>query len=129
MGRVLLAFLLSGLLAFPSWGQTDKEIKDWYGGYNTMFFRGKLPKDVIIQHSIDPDYLARTHKIGDKFVITFSDSFKLGEILDELILLHEMCHIETWDEVVINGHGPKWRICMLKLKAQGAFDNLIIEAY
>ena len=129
MGRILIVFILSGLLAFPTFSQTDKEIKDWYGEYNTMFFRGKLPKNIIIQRSTDPDFLARTTKIGDKFVITFSDSYKLGEILTELILLHEMCHVETWDEAVIGRHGPKWRVCMLKLKMQGAFDELIIEAY
>lgn len=131
MGRVLLAFLLSGLLAFPAWGQTDKEIKSWYNDYNTGYFQGKLPQDVIIQHTTTTEYYARTFKTGGKFVISFSDSYVLGELLTELILQHEMCHIEAWDELVRTGieHGPKWRVCMYKLKAQGASDSLIIEAY
>jgi len=130
VGRVLLALFISGLLAFPAWSQTNKEIKDWYNDFNTGYFQGKLPQDVIISHITTKKYLAATYKIGDKFVISFSDSYVLGEILTELILQHEMCHIESWDETVKGiEHGPKWKVCMYKLKAQGAFDNLTIEAY
>jgi hypothetical protein len=131
MGRVLLAFLLSGLLAFPAWGQTDKELKDWYNDFNASYFGGKLPKDTVIGRFTNKGYLAVTYKGKDGvFVIGFSDSYNLGDIHNELVLLHEMCHIESWHEIAKGtDHGRQWRVCMYKLKAQGAFDNLMIEAY
>lgn len=130
MKRILLAILLSVLLAFPAKSQSSKELKDWYNSFNTSFFDSKLPRNVFINRRVSNDNLAITHNVGDTFVITFSTSFQLGDIYSQAVLLHEMCHVATWDEVRKGQeHGPQWRVCMFKLKYAGAFDYLLIEAY
>jgi len=124
-----IAVGLLGLCCLSLQAEDPKELKHQYDGYNTAYFHGKLPKDTLISKRTDPSSYAYTTNKNGVFIITFSKSYNLGQRYDELTLLHEMCHIQEWDEAVkMQLHGPKWRVCMYKLKMAGAFDELIIEA-
>ena len=127
--KKLIILAAMGLWTLNLQAQQEKELRAWYNDYNTAYFQGKLPLDTVIDKGVRKGRYAETYKVGPKFHITFSTPYMQGQRYISLTLLHEMCHIQEWDEA-FNGkeHGPKWKGCMYKLKLAGAFDELLIEA-
>lgn len=106
---------------------TVKEIENQYRIFNEQYFDNKLPKDVVIDYSESVD-MASTMKMRDgRFHIAFNDKFVAAPRIMNIVLIHEQCHVKTWEEIL--KHGPLWRTCMLTLDATGAFRNELIDNY
>jgi predicted SprT family Zn-dependent metalloprotease len=72
--------------------------------------------------------MASTIKMANgQFHIAFNEQYLRGERYAHMTLLHEQCHVATYDE--IQDHGPKWQACMLRLDRMGAFRKEIIDGY
>lgn len=99
----------------------------WYDEYNETYFATRLPHDVVIDYSETGPFMATTMKMSDgRFHIAFNEKYVASPRVAHIILLHEMCHVKTWEE---NGHGRLWRSCMLSLDASGAFRAELIDGY
>jgi predicted SprT family Zn-dependent metalloprotease len=128
------------LSVFASYANSAKRdrLYDKYEEYNQQYFGNKLPKDIIIDHN-EPEMMASTMYLGGnagRFLISFNDKYTAAERVADTTLLHEMCHVKTWDEQPTSGtfdqssrHGPRWRSCMLQLDMQGAFRYELIDGY
>jgi hypothetical protein len=101
---------------------TLTQIKDDYLSYNSMWFDGKLPKDVTISRIYGNSFQAYTTKENGHFVIRFNPKFNIAKSQADMNILHEQCHLKTWVE--FSEHGPMWVGCMRDLAARGAFDSL-----
>jgi hypothetical protein len=108
-----------------------------YPSFNEGYFHNKLLKNPKID-MLEEMYMASTmcHEDGG-CVIHFNPKYVLAPRTAQLVMLHEMCHIETWstDVVTFGGkteqadHGKVWRSCMLRLDMEGAFREIIIDNY
>lgn len=96
----------------------------WYGAFNETYFNNRLPDDTEFSFDGTQD-MARTTKLSDgRFKIQFNLYYlRAGQYL-RLTELHEMCHIDTWDEKP--DHGKRWGACMQRLNSMGAFKDLLI---
>lgn len=109
----------------------------WYSSYNDVYFGDKLARDPVISHEkIAADEYAHTvYSVAEqRYHIVFNTKYPLGPRFEHLILQHEMCHIETYDENVdepeaVKDHGPLWRACQLRLELNGAWRNELIDGY
>jgi hypothetical protein len=103
-------------------------LKAWYDSYNTEYFDDTLPKDIVIERVKLPDrVLARTVETHGQFHIQFNKTNNMGADYEHLTLLHESCHIKTWDESAM--HGKDWAACMYMLQGKKAFTDLLVEGY
>ena len=110
-----------------------------YTAYNEQYFGDKLPKvdDVAISLDLHDDgFVATTDKglDGEHFRIRFNMKYAAAEKFAQATLLHEMCHMKTWDKDrdfmgAWEEHGKLWRSCMLTLDSEGAFRDLEIDNY
>lgn len=103
-----------------------------YGEFNDQYFQGRLPKDTVVDWSESADNIASTYKMGDgRFHITFNPKYALAHRVYATTMLHEQCHIKTYDErdFETGWHGKRWRSCMLQLDMQGAFRRELIDFY
>lgn len=119
----LLLFLLPlTLLAKP----TAIDLNTLYADYNKVYFSGKLPQQTISEFGVlDESLLGKVSKEdGGRFRITLNLELREIPKLAHMTLLHEQCHIATWDEQPMNMHGKRWFSCMHHLVAQGAFEEL-----
>jgi hypothetical protein len=103
-------------------------LKIWYDEYNQQYFENKLPKDVVIDYSGAGGYMAITTMLSDgRFHIALNEKYTAAPRVAHLTLLHEQCHVATYDE--IEEHGKRWRTCMLEIDAEGAFRANLIDGY
>lgn len=138
MKKLLAIFVCCMALAPYANSAKRDRLYDRYEEYNQQYFGNKLPKEIIIDHN-ESKMMASTMYIGgevQRFQISFNDKYTAANRVSDEILLHEMCHVKTWDEQPTNGtldqsarHGQRWRSCMLQLDLQGAFRNIIIDGY
>lgn len=134
LSLIVLLVMFSPLIV--SWASPKDRLYEIYSEYNSLYFGSKLPKEVVIDHS-EAVQMATTMKMPDGyFHIAFNDKYTAAEVVQNLVLLHEMCHVKTWGEQPTDGtfdqsrrHGPLWRSCMLELNVQGVFRREIIEGY
>jgi hypothetical protein len=124
-----LAMILIGLaavLAFSASPTQLEDLKPWYNGYNETWFSNSLPHDTVVRWGLpDNGNIAETVKLpSGQFVISFSEKHASTSVISHLILLHEQCHIKTWDE--FDRHGKQWKACMNSLYDRGAFKNGLI---
>ena len=105
---------------------------------NESYFDNKLPKDVKIDMlETEPNYMASTtcEDDGTGCTIHFNYKYVISPRHAELVMLHEGCHIATYNEHVWGAdgqevmHGPRWRTCMLKVDIQGANRYILIDGY
>jgi len=98
-------------------------VKKYYDKYNTLYFEGKLPKNLPIAErslknavaQVEATVLASTYdrKFSNKIEpdkidikqLTISSSFLLSEEQLQGILLHEMVHIKLFTEGIFQTHG------------------------
>jgi hypothetical protein len=131
----LLWFVLGAIVMFSlydyRYGTPDCQgLRAWYDHYNELYFDGNLPKDIIIEYaSLPPGEMALTDKVGGKFRIRFSRRYNQAAQVAHFSMLHEMCHVEKFDEPDMEGfprfHGPFWRMCMERLEIKGAYRSII----
>lgn len=106
---------------------------------NEGYFHNHLTRvPVINTYEDDPAIMASTmcNEIG-VCTIRFNLKYITSQRVAELIMLHEMCHVKTWNQenLMFGGkmtqvfHGRMWRSCMLSLDAEGAFREIIIDNY
>lgn len=111
-----------------AFGMTVEQLQNQYAVDNDRFFDDKLPKKVVIDYGeTNPQYMATTAFRENEFHISLNPTFARAERVDKYLLLHEACHMDTWSEGV--EHGPDWRVCMLKIDAQGGFREIFIDEY
>jgi len=122
----------------PTAAMNTKELRAKYTEFNARYFDNALPpvKNIELDYGeYNPRYMAQTHLLpGKTFHIGMNESYALAERNADLILLHEMCHIKSWDldvdaEGTITPHGQVWRSCMLELDRRGAFRVELIDGY
>lgn len=123
--------------ASASYGRCEG-LEIWYSEYNSGYFQDKLPNDVVIDYGeYNPDFMATTSQLPDgRFHIAFNEVYTKAPRVAHITLLHEMCHVKTFDErdpetvhTLGGSHGPRWRRCMLILDFDGAFRRELIDAY
>lgn len=133
MKRLILSLALA--LMVPSYlsPAVQDPLDAWYVGYNHAYFQDRLPKTVIISHSLDNDYrMAETTPFTNNYYhIDFNPKYGYhpgnGTSITELRnLLHEMCHVQVFVENAyeFDDHGAHWQGCMHRLADMRAFDNL-----
>jgi len=113
---------------------SDQELREAYSEYNYRYFGNRLPSVLIDQNEHNDNYMADTTKTNGQFAIHFNQKYVGATRVEKEVLLHEMCHVQTWEDhpPFTNQsvfHGPKWRTCMLSLDAAGAWRELIIDEY
>lgn len=131
MRRLFALVVVLSLLASRSVARCEG-LDVWYNDYNNHYFYGRLPHDVVIDYSESSQYMATTSKMSDgRFHIAFNEKYTAAERVAHLILLHEMCHVKTWDDPDHSheNHGKMWRACMLELDTEGAFRAELIDGY
>lgn len=106
-----------------------------YSVYNDGYFQNKLTKAPVIDMlETNPNFMASTMCQDGSCVIHFNKHFTAAHRVARFTMLHEMCHVKTWDtEVDVFGgqvlHGKSWRACMISLDTRGAFREIIIDNY
>lgn len=102
--------------------------KAWYDGFNETYFENRLPANTVVDYSNhDSSVLAVTTQDGDHFRIAFNRDYAASAPVVHVFLLHEMCHVDTFDEEA--EHGPRWIACMRGLEAKGAIDDNMVKVY
>lgn len=101
----------------------------WYRDYNDNYFQNRLPKNTVVDYSEHrDDIMAATSQFDDgRFHIAFNEKYAKSARFAHLLMLHEQCHIDTWDEK--EEHGKRWRACMLVVEFEGAFRGILIDGY
>jgi hypothetical protein len=122
--RILVAALFATTLS----AQQCDGLKRWYDDFNDEYFLGSLPRTTIIERKdMGPHTLMSTRKLENGFHIVINTQYNLGADTEHLYLLHEMCHIRTWEEA--EEHGPLWEDCMYMLNEKHAFTDNLIRGY
>jgi hypothetical protein len=114
----------------PTAALSVSQLQATYDSFNEEYFNNSLPKNTVVDYGeYDDDFMGTTQVIaGNRFHIALNESYTSGARNARLTLLHEQCHIKTWQQE-IDEHGKRWRSCMLSLDAAGAFREQIIDGY
>lgn len=99
-------------------------LKVWYDSYNETYFLNQLPKNTIVEYGDIGNDLGITFKDHGKFHIIISRYFNRAPNTAHETLLHEIAHVATWGQE-FDSHGPKFRACLRRLYAEGAFEGLL----
>lgn len=124
----LVGFISRPKLTEPAKAQpvTQKYLEKSYARNNAQYFENKLPVAVVDYDLRDPEFMATTRRTYDGvFHVSFNPFYVSAERYAELTMLHEMCHIKTWNDQ----HGARWQACMIQLDLQGAFRDELIDSY
>jgi SprT-like family len=117
---------------------TIGQLKAHFKADNDEFFNGALPGNVEFNYEErNPQYEASTLKEKDgHYRISLNPVYATSQRHIDYLLLHELCHVKTWDESTRHTdiwgdkmHGPKWQACMLQIDAAGGFRRLLIDNY
>ena len=125
---IVLAFW-SFLHAHPRAAQanvTQSRLQNDYALFNGAWFGGKLPDDTSVVYDQVPDgrdVVGLTNWDGTRFVIYIVPRYNLAQSTADETVLHEMCHVFTWNREVID-HGPRFQQCMLDLADDGALAHI-----
>ncbi len=103
-------------------------LKAWYDADNEEYFNNKLPHDTVVEYGTPlardgHEVIAMTTQVAGVFHIVFSRKYALANRVSHLFLIHESCHLESWAE--FDEHGPKWKACMHRVEAAGAYEDLL----
>lgn len=94
-----------------------------YNDDNYKWFEAKLPKSTKVFYGEADGNVADVYTVGGEFVIEINPKYNRNPSQEMFSLLHEECHIKTWNENGI-GHGPIFQACMFNLASRGAFSEL-----
>ena|SRR5208337_305062 len=146
---IVLAFLVSWLfgcgkqdcpVSAPSstTGETDTAyLERVYRTYNDGYFQNRLTQTPKIDMDESQNMATTICKEDGSCFMHFNFHYVAAPRVARYVMLHEMCHIKTWDKDMqkIGGnweqvdHGKVWRSCMLQLDAEGAFREILIDNY
>lgn len=98
-------------------------LKAFYDTYNASYFGSKLPSNTVVEYGNANGNMAITMKDGGHFRIIINKTFNPVPRAAHETLLHEMCHVSTW-QMELDDHGPKFQRCMTKLALEGAMAEL-----
>ena len=115
---------------------TNQDLREIFHLANSRYFRNRL-KNVTIRWARPEDKISRQAlactrsrhgkipKGERKFLILLSKELKKMSSVAVLTILHELVHVEQWDEVTDKTmHGRKFQKRMKQLAARGAFSGL-----
>jgi len=102
----------------------EEDWAKWYAGYNEQYFLNQLPANTEV-HWAD---LTPLHNMGytikheNRYEILIDrDTHPTGKQARQT-LLHEQCHLATWDKSLEDG--LEFQKCMVNLAVHGAFEGL-----
>jgi hypothetical protein len=107
--------------------------------YNHEYFQDRLNTPAF--NTDEEQMQATTHCYdgGVNCTLSFNLFYLRSSRNAEIAVLHEQCHMKTWDDdqngfilsadAVSRHHAKKWRACMIDLDNQGAFRNILIDFY
>lgn len=102
--------------------------KAWYDSDNEVYFDNSLPTDTIVDYSNHQvGVLAVTTYQNGRFHIAFNRDYAASAPVVHLFMLHELCHVQTWNEDA--EHGTAWVACMRTLETKGAIDDQMVKPY
>jgi len=123
--------VLCGLLIFFGvaagkilYSATPTDPKIWFDEYNQAYFLGALPYDTTVRYGNLNGHMGETRHEDGRFEIVIDIETNKAENGARLTLLHEECHVETWNLGGLDIHGRAWETCMHRLADAGAFDHL-----
>jgi predicted SprT family Zn-dependent metalloprotease len=110
------------------------QLEEWFHLLNSRHFHGRL-KNVEVKWNRKLTKKGRMGNTfssvgpiptcGRKFLITIANEYRTCRRVAIMTLLHEMVHVEQWDEVqACRAHGRKFERRMKQLAARGAFSGL-----
>jgi len=102
----------------------EDEWPKWYAGYNEQFFLNQLPANTAV-HWADLTPLGDmgyTMKHENKYEILVDRELHPTGKQARATLLHEMCHLRTWDKSLEDG--LEFQRCMVDIAAHGAFQGI-----
>lgn len=119
---LLLFILVAKAYPLPLPDHHCSDLQSWYTLYNDSYF-DELP-DANVYESTDTDGAeGETALIDGKYVIKINPKLDILANQEHETLLHEMCHVATWDREK-DDHGPIWYGCMLNVAKQGGMEDL-----
>jgi hypothetical protein len=130
IGTCIYAVQMCGAAPNPEAALTVTQLQQTYAAFNEEYFNNSLPKDAVVDYGErDNHFMATTQTLPDgRFHIAMNKDYVGGARHARLTLLHEQCHIKTWQREVVE-HGRLWRSCMLQLDMAGAFREQLIDGY
>lgn len=125
-----------------TWKQWEKELYKIYDEYERKYFRGRMPKRVMVVFGIGCaesrdgtrllGYVASYNSLWGRNVQKNAEykitiDWETRHIMDQvrITLLHEMVHIVVNDNNKCYGHGPKFKREIRRLMRAGAYDGLL----
>lgn len=135
-GVLAAVIIFSGNALRAQYTHDNGRLQQDYADYNRAFFNDTLPKNVPVTWSDIPRtkdgryVMGNTHEdiISGTFSIQIDTKSNIAWATADTTLLHEMCHVKTYDRVVELGqdfHGPLFKACLVNLQMQGAFTDLL----
>jgi hypothetical protein len=140
---VICGLVLNGDLTFaaprPKTFVDVAFLQKTYAEYNDTYFEGKLPRDTAIFYAPDPDEATNVAdtkcSLDPQTMQPMNCSIYIAPYTNRAksvateSLVHEMCHIETYQKGVINtnddvSHGKVWTACMLRIAEAGGFQGV-----
>ena len=115
--------LIALLLPFSLNAEKPLNLQTIYAQFNSDYFWNSLPSDTTVAYGLnDPAKMAATTKLAGKYWIRLNYDYTKAPKVAEETILHEQCHIATWNE--FDPHGRRWQMCMTRLAEAGAFKEL-----
>jgi hypothetical protein len=114
---------------------TNRELKDIFDLANSRYFRNRL-KNVTIRWAKDKELPSQNSAVTRsqhgkvprgkrKFLILLSKDLKKMSSVAIITVLHELVHVEQWEQVTDRTqHGRKFQKRMKQLAAKGVFNGL-----
>jgi hypothetical protein len=96
---------------------TNAKLQQMYHEFNTKWFSGKLPRDMIARYAELDGCSGITYvKYGRPLYIEIDRNLRVCRGMTATTLLHEMCHVKD----TRGKHGPRFHKEMLRLAKAGA---------
>ena len=102
----------------------EEDWAKWYAGFNEEYFLNRLPANTEV-HWADLTPLSDmgyTTKHGDRYEILVDRELHPTGKQARGTLLHEMCHLRTWDKSLDDG--LEFQRCMVDIAEHGAFEGI-----
>ena len=135
-GVLAAVIIFSGNALRAQYTHDNGRLQQDYADYNQAFFNNTLPKNVPVTWSDIPRtkdgryVMGNTHEdvVSGTFLIRIDTKSNITMVTADTTLLHEMCHVKTYDRTVEldqDMHGPLFKACLVNLQMQGAFTDLL----
>ena len=131
IGLGLALSLSPEIVALPSYSDVKLQIE--YAFLNKRDFGNKLPMDTYVHygnytdHQMDGDIGWTIKRQDGTFEIAIDEKTNPTWRQTDLTLIHEMCHVKTWDYVRAHNedvHGHAFQACMMEQAMSGHLEDL-----